>query len=555
MNSMKLILLAGSAIAVLGSTAGASAGTIYGGGSSLASLYIRQAGNCYAAKETLMNAAGVTAPVALPITTPPATVTVPEFTYKVAGATVFDCVTTNGPEPTGNISYISTGSGRGLDGFLSHDGQVFGPNSNFPSAGSAITFAASDTPLKIDETNAYNNGGTTTVTDIITNAPLVVPAPGLAANYGALIQAPIFVAPVAIAYNPVYSGTFKLRVKTPNVTTSGLIAVGGLPMTKALYCGIFNGTINNWNNAAFTAANGGVSLKDPTDPTPVGSWSAPITKIFGRSDGSGTTTIFTRHLAAVCGAAPANNYTTASGTSKFPAAAIAALGSSLSLASGNGSVKTGIEATAGSLGFIGAEFLAPFNPNGSALNAANLQIAAGAKFAKVGIADATAGFNAAGLPVPTAATKADPLAWVPTNLNSSIANPSAGYPIVGTTNVLAYTCYADPTNAQTLKGFLQVVYGVKSTVKYGTPAFPATQIPNFTKIWTDPKTGIVALSGLAAMPTAWQVAANNTFLLDPTVEQTAAKPATLIISGVTATGKSSPGIGVANRACLGKTGA
>ncbi len=580
MISTKLILLAGTAVAVLGSTAGASAGTIYGGGSSLASLYMRQAGDCYAAKETLMNAASVTAPVALPIATAPGTVTEPDFVYTSSVSpfgTVFDCGVSDGPEPNGNVSYISTGSGRGLDGFLAHDGRVFGPNANFPSSGTAITFAASDSPMTSAETTAYASGGTTSVTDITTNAPLVIAAPGLKSGFGAQIQLPLFIATAAIAYNPVYAGTFKLHVKTPNkaavAPAKTLVATGGLPMTKAIYCGIFNGSITNWNDPALTAANGGLSLKDPTDPTPVGSWSAPITKIFARADGSGTTQIGTRHLANVCNAAHGyagtNNYTNLAGTSKLPAAAISALGATLSLGNGSGSVKTGVEATPGSLGIIGAEFLSPFNPTGSALNAANLQIGTGTTFAAVGIATATTAFGSltSGSPafaLPAAAAQQNPLNWVPTNLNSQVADPSLGYPMFGTTNVNTYTCYADPTDAQTLKGFLQVVYGVYSTVRYDNAAFvptpPAINSPAavaFAKVWTDTKTGLVALAGLAPMPATWQSAINKSFLTDPKAEVTAfkANPAVLTISGVTAAGKKTPGIGVANGNCFGLAGA
>src|SRR5262249_40859478 len=54
---------------------------------------------------------------------------------------------------------------------------------------------------------------------------------------------------------------------------------------------------------------------DPDDPTPAASWSVPM-QIVGRNESSGTTSIFTRHLANVCSAVAGNQY--ANGTTTLP---------------------------------------------------------------------------------------------------------------------------------------------------------------------------------------------------------------------------------------------
>ena len=78
-----------------------------------------------------------------------------------------------------------------------------------------------------------------------------------------------------------------------------------LNLTKAVYCSIFNGDILNWNNVAIKNLNSAAktSLQDLVSDT-AARWTtdgAPI-RLVGRLDKSGTTDVFTRHLAAVCNA-------------------------------------------------------------------------------------------------------------------------------------------------------------------------------------------------------------------------------------------------------------
>lgn len=61
-------------------------------------------------------------------------------------------------------------------------------------------------------------------------------------------------------------------------------------LSRWTYCAIANGTIGNWNDGAITADNGG---------SVTGGKSEPIT-FYYRSDGSGTSYLFTYHLNAAC---------------------------------------------------------------------------------------------------------------------------------------------------------------------------------------------------------------------------------------------------------------
>lgn len=93
------------------------------------------------------------------------------------------------------------------------------------------------------------------------------------------------------------------RAKSPQargtmiqVPTTGLFVVFAynlegvtdLKLSRTAYCGIAGGTIKTWNDPQIVKDNPGVTLP-----------SSPITFVF-RSDGSGTTAIFTNHLAAAC---------------------------------------------------------------------------------------------------------------------------------------------------------------------------------------------------------------------------------------------------------------
>ncbi|HXQ60134.1 MAG TPA: phosphate ABC transporter substrate-binding protein PstS, partial [Acidimicrobiales bacterium] len=89
-----------------------------------------------------------------------------------------------------------------------------------------------------------------------------------AAKGGQVLQVPVALGGEAISYN------------LPGVAT-------GLKLTPKVLSDIFLGTIKNWNNAEIKSLNPGVKLP-----------SNPIQTVY-RSDGSGTTYIFTNYLSTV----------------------------------------------------------------------------------------------------------------------------------------------------------------------------------------------------------------------------------------------------------------
>jgi ABC-type phosphate transport system substrate-binding protein len=142
------------------------------------------------------------------------------------------------------------------------------------------------------------------------------------------------------------------------------------------YCALTNGTIGNWNDPALKADNGGKSL--------TGGVSQPVT-FYYRSDGSGTTQIFTNKLVNACGnswPAPYNappyessghsaqwtfgpstgNWVGPTGTQKS--------GSDFIGASGNPGVLAGIQSTAFGTGYVEGAYAASASP---AVSQASLQ--------------------------------------------------------------------------------------------------------------------------------------------------------------------------------------
>lgn len=79
---------------------------------------------------------------------------------------------------------------------------------------------------------------------------------------------------------PVTAGTLVLAYNIPGVQS-------GLKLSRDVYVGLFLGTVKKWNDPAIAKDNPGVTLPD-----------FPV-NIITRSDGSGTTAVFSAHLAAI----------------------------------------------------------------------------------------------------------------------------------------------------------------------------------------------------------------------------------------------------------------
>jgi phosphate transport system substrate-binding protein len=117
------------------------------------------------------------------------------------------------------------------------------------------------------------------------------------ARWGEPIQVPSVGTPVTIAYN-------KAGLKRKRRGPTGVPGAKGsqkkgaiIYLSRASYCGIFTGEIATWNHPRIVADNGGAPSNQPI-------------KVVVRSESSGTTEIFTRHLDTVCdGSQAAGGYT------------------------------------------------------------------------------------------------------------------------------------------------------------------------------------------------------------------------------------------------------
>jgi phosphate transport system substrate-binding protein len=208
------------------------------------------------------------------------------------------------------------------------------------------------------------------------------------------------------------------RGKVIQVPTTGLFVVfahnvegmDDLKLSREAYCGIVGGTITKWNDPKIAADNAGVKLPDTA-----------ITFVH-RSDGSGTTSIFTKHIEKACpdwkaGSGKSVEWPTGSG------------------AKGNEGVTAQIQQTPGAIGYTEYSYA---SENG--LKMASLKNKAG-EFIK---------------PSPAAAAKAIAGVTVPEDFALSVPDTEAkdAYPIVSLTWILLYEKYSDPAKATAVKQFM-----------------------------------------------------------------------------------------------------
>jgi phosphate transport system substrate-binding protein len=206
---------------------------------------------------------------------------------------------------------------------------------------------------------------------------------------------------------PVTAGHIVLAYNLPDVKE--------LKLSREAYSGIFLGEITKWNDAKIAKANPGVKLP-ALDITPI-----------NRSDGSGTTFVFTQHLSAI-----SDKWKAGPGTGKsvtWPAKG--AVGGAK-----NDGVAALIQRTPGSIGYIEFVFAATSNQA-----TAQLENKAGKFMA----------------PTPEAAAAALAHVELPEDLRAWVTDPAGddAYPIATYTWILAKKKYADKTKADALKSLLK----------------------------------------------------------------------------------------------------
>lgn len=437
MKSLKLKLFGGAVLLATTGLAGAAFATdIHGGGATLPAPAITQAFGCYSGAATgaeylIRNSSG----------------NLVDTAEKACPSNIASPVVASN-----TFHYAATGSGLGIAGFFSHDPSRYGtyPATAFPS----VEFGLSDNALKQSDVDAYRNGGT--VQGVTVVAPGATPTGSQYANpfekYGDLIQVPNVIAAVGIAY------------KVPKGVTIGT-ASGKLELTKADLCKVFDGSYAYW------------------DQIPNVTGHVRLLRV-GRADSSGTTSLFTRHMAAICAGQTRNKFKAASGTSTLPST------SGWRLGTGNSGVVALLEGTNGTIGYLGSEYLV-----GSTLNAASIQEGTSATFLQPTAANATTAFNSLGFIAPTGDAQKNPLNWVPTDINSAVENPASGYPIIGTSNTLLYSCYS-------------------STAKVNALISPSSSSLGFLRWYltnsvVNSNAGLLAANGVAPLPSAMRTSIYN----------------------------------------------
>jgi len=208
---------------------------------------------------------------------------------------------------------------------------------------------------------------------------------------------------------PATAGSIVLAYNVPGVQA-------GLRLSRAAYIGILVGGITKWNDPAIAKENPGVNLP-----------SMPIT-VVTRSDGSGTTAVFTGHCAEV-----SSEFKEKVGSGKAVTWPVGVAGK------GNEGVTALIKQTPGSIGYVEYGFAAHNNlPMAALENKARNFISPSIESAAATLASVK----------------------LPGDLRAFILDPKGAndYPVVTFTWILVKKTYADAAKAAAVKAF--VTYGL-----------------------------------------------------------------------------------------------
>ncbi|UTV56952.1 substrate-binding domain-containing protein [Burkholderia arboris] len=332
----------------------------------------------------------------------------------------------------GTFTYYSVGSGAGQNAFLSNQPTFFGTGVT-----GAVHFANSDAALTTAQVTAYNDTGRGT-TD------------------GPLIQIPYVVTAIAV---PVVRGPAVTSSITPQTTPGQAHSIA---LNDNDLCGIFSGWITDWRQVI----NPETGVPYTTTPTPI--------KVVYRQDGSGTTELLTRHLAAVCTRANTNNIgvtfvdsLTFANVTAFPTG----MPSNFIAASGDGGIRASL-ASLWSMGTAAVAYLSPayantylapsssvVTPSGALqLPVASLYNSADKVYYAPTYANATKALGT--FSPPQGATGQDPTLWAPVSGTAykALANPLSGYPISGTSQILLSQCYTSAATTTAVHDFLNNHY-------------------------------------------------------------------------------------------------
>ncbi|QTD92136.1 substrate-binding domain-containing protein [Burkholderia anthina] len=324
----------------------------------------------------------------------------------------------------GSFTYYSVGSGAGQNAFLGNQ-----PTYLSPGLTGTVHFANSDAALLAAQITSYKAG--------------------LGATNGPLIQIPYIVTPITV---PLVNGPAVTSTTTPQTTPGQAHSIA---LNDDDLCGIFSGRITDWAGTGATHTN---PVINPQTGSAYTTTSTPI-KVIYRTDGSGTTELLTRHLAAVCSAT-----NTATGvtfvdsltfTASFPGGVVP---SNFTGASGSGGVRNALSSSTGAaVAYLSPDytntFLAPKSTVVTSAGALQLPVASlvnkanGAYYAPT-YANASTALGSISPPASKLAAS-NQANWVP-----NAGNPASGYPVSGTSQIILSQCYADPNVKTAVHDFL-----------------------------------------------------------------------------------------------------
>ncbi len=345
-----------------------------------------------------------------------------------------------------NLNEYSTSSGKGQAALLNNTGTA---SSGVP-AGLPVYWAASDSYIA----STYLSSFQTTAT----------PAAG------ALIQVPMIGTPITVPYkNNIVSAV------TPQNPQGG----ASLVLSDADLCGVFSGKITDWSKTA-----GGKAQKA----------TGPITVNY-RTDGSGTSFLFTQHLVAVCTAAQdggvfSSHKVAAPLSSANPPYASSTFASFFTTVpanfvgnSGSAAVAAAISGQTSAIGYLSPDFTGIASapavtyelPVASVTNATakkSFQPTIGATQTALA---APGAYSINGAPPANATDAANQLNWVP-----ALPTPTNGYPIVGLTNWLLPTCFKTKAVGTTINAFLTNHFSGKYNAKIAAGGFTVDSPASYT---------------------------------------------------------------------------
>jgi len=227
---------------------------------------------------------------------------------------------------------------------------------------------------------------------------------------------------------PVTAGSIVLAYNLPDVAE--------LKLPRTLYADILLGKIKSWNDPQIAKANPGVNLPNQ-----------PITVVY-RSDGSGTTGVFTKHLNAI-----SPEWKTKVGEGKtvnWPVGVGA---------KGNEGVTAQVQQTQGSIGYVEYGYAKQNKLKFAALENKSGQFI---------------------VPTEESASKTLESATLPPDLRVFISDPEGAdsYPIVTYTWILAYKKYPDAAKAKAIEAAIEyaLTEGQKNSVALGYVPLPQNVI-------------------------------------------------------------------------------